>query len=76
MPSFFTAIPKAKALFGFPETMNPGSVEMQTNKRFLAHASYMIRMFDKQLQMLGPDTELLEEILTDRKFIVSCLFMI
>jgi len=38
---------------------------MQTNKRFLAHASYMIRMFDKQLQMLGPDTELLEEILTD-----------
>lgn len=62
---FFDKVPKAKALFGFPEDMNPGSAEMQTNKRFLIHASYMIRMFDKQLQMLGPDTELLKEILTD-----------
>ena len=65
--SFFEKVPQAKILFGFPKDMNPGSEEMQTNKRFLAHASYMIRMFDKQLQMLGPDTELLEEILTDRK---------
>lgn len=60
-------MPQAKTLFGFPKTMNPGSDEMKTNKRFLAHASYMIQMFDKQLQMLGPDTELLQEILTERK---------
>lgn len=61
----FAKCPPAKVLFGFPITMDPGSEEMQTNKRFLQHAAYMIQMLDRALNMLGPDSELLGEILGD-----------
>ena len=35
------------------------------------HARYMIQMLDKALGLLGPDAEVLEEILTDRKFAIA-----
>jgi hemoglobin-like flavoprotein len=62
---FFTACPGAKVLFGFPEDMDPGSESMTQSKRFIMHASNMIDMLDRALNMLGPDAELLAEILTD-----------
>ena len=65
--SFFQLCPAAKALFGFPLNMDPESDEMKGNRRFLAHAAYMIEMLDRALNMLGPDVELLQEILSDRE---------
>ena len=65
--SFFQRCPAAKVLFGFPEEMDPECESMLTNKRFILHASNMINMLDRALNMLGPDAELLDEILTDRK---------
>lgn len=52
--------------------MDPESEAIKTNRRFLAHASYMIDMLDRALNMLGPDAELLQEILSDRKCHLSC----
>ena len=61
----FQQCPEAKELFGFPIEMDPGSDQMQTSKRFLKHAAYMIQMLDRAFNMLGPDAELLAEILGD-----------
>jgi len=36
-----------------------------TSKRFLMHAAYLIQMLDTALNMLGPDSELLAEIMMD-----------
>lgn len=61
----FTKCPNIKALFGFPVSMDPKSETLLKSKRFLTHATYMIQMLDKALSMLGPDVELLAEILAD-----------
>ena len=66
LKSFFISCPPAKAVFGFPVDMDPE--DMPSNKKFLAHAAMMMQMLDKALNMLGPDVELLAEILCDRKF--------
>ena len=63
----FEKCPPTKVLFGFPIDMDPGSEEMLKSKRFQQHAAYMINMLDRALNMLGPDAELLEEILSDCK---------
>ena len=63
--SLFRDCPESKVLFGFSIDMDPGSEEMQRSKPFLRHASYMINMLDRALNMLGPDAELLGEILSD-----------
>lgn len=41
------------------------SAELVKSKRFTRHAKYFIQMIDKALGMLGPDIELLTEILLD-----------
>lgn len=45
--------------------MEPSSDDLLQSKRFKAHAVYMIRMLDSALNLLGPDIELLTEILMD-----------
>jgi methyl-accepting chemotaxis protein len=45
--------------------MDPNSPEMLASKRFVMQGSYMIRMLDTALSMLGPDIELLSDILQD-----------
>lgn len=62
---FFEKCPKAKVLFGYPADMAFNSNEIVTSKRFLMHASYMIQMIDTAISMLGPDSELLSEIMED-----------
>ncbi|CAB9528303.1 Involved in oxygen transport in the brain. Hexacoordinate globin [Seminavis robusta] len=59
----FQKCPETKVLFGFPLDMDPGSEKMQQSKPFVRHASNMISMLDRALNMLGPDAELLAEIL-------------
>ncbi|CAB9528302.1 Leghemoglobin Lb120 [Seminavis robusta] len=62
---FFQRCPAAKVLFGFPVEMDAESEAIQNSKRFRSHASLMIDMLDRALNMLGPDVELLGEILSD-----------
>ncbi len=40
-------------------------LELTKHERFSKHATYFIQMIDKALGMLGPDIELLTEILMD-----------
>ena len=61
----FEKCPQAKVLFGFPIDIDPKSKELITSKRFLMHASYLIQMLDTALNMLGPDIELLTEIMLE-----------
>mmetsp|Transcript_3787 Transcript_3787/g.5953 ORF Transcript_3787/g.5953 Transcript_3787/m.5953 type:complete len:158 (+) Transcript_3787:152-625(+) len=60
---FFALEPEAKAIFGFRD--NQSDEQLIKSRRFLKHASYFIQMIDKALGMLGPDIELLTEILLE-----------
>jgi hypothetical protein len=51
-------------LFGFPIDIDPNAPELIRSKSFIMHASYLIRMVDTALNMLGPDIELLTDIMT------------
>jgi hemoglobin-like flavoprotein len=59
----FDKCPQAKILFRFPIDMDVDSPELLRSKRFLAHAAYVLEMIDQALNMLGPDIELLTEIM-------------
>jgi methyl-accepting chemotaxis protein len=45
--------------------MDPSDPEVLKKPRFIKHAKYFIQMIDKALGMLGPDIELLTEILME-----------
>lgn len=61
----FEKCPSTKALFGFFPIANGKDQDLRSSERFMQHARYMIQMLDRALNMLGPDAELLKEILTD-----------
>mmetsp|Transcript_28200 Transcript_28200/g.43443 ORF Transcript_28200/g.43443 Transcript_28200/m.43443 type:complete len:163 (-) Transcript_28200:121-609(-) len=65
----FQLEPDAKAIFGFGKIGTGNGEELPKelidSKRFTTHAKYFIQMIDKALGMLGPDIELLTEILLD-----------
>jgi len=63
----FEKYPNAKLLFGFPIDMDPSCETLQKSRRFINHAKYMIEMLDRSVGLLGPDGELLAEILFERK---------
>ena len=63
--SLFSKQPATKVLFGLPITIDPNSKELLDSRRFKMHAVYMIQMLDTALNMLGPDIELLTEILLE-----------
>lgn len=56
--------PEAKTIFGFDRNADVEN-ELSKSPRFTKHAKYFIQMIDKALGMLGPDIELLTEILLD-----------
>jgi hemoglobin-like flavoprotein len=60
----FDLEPEAKIIFGFEKNMDV-SEELKKAPRFIKHAKYFIQMIDKALGMLGPDIELLTDILLD-----------
>ena len=66
--SLFEECPKAKLLFGFPLDMDPSCDTLRKSRRFTTHAKYMIEMLDRSIGLLGPDAELLAEILIERKW--------
>jgi hemoglobin-like flavoprotein len=61
----FTLEPEAQRIFGFSKNMDPTSPDVLKNPRFIKHAKYFIQMIDKALSMLGPDIEILTEILME-----------
>jgi hypothetical protein len=61
----FQKCPPAKVLFGFPIDIDASSPDVLKSKRFLMHATYLIQMLDTALNMLGPDIELLTEIMLE-----------
>ncbi|KAL7557009.1 hypothetical protein ACA910_002254 [Epithemia clementina (nom. ined.)] len=61
----FQRCPQAKILFGFSMHLDHDSRELLDSKRFKMHAAYMIQMLDTAMNMLGPDCELLTEIMQD-----------
>lgn len=63
--ALFEKCPQAKPLFGFPIDIDPTSKELLASRRFKMHAIYMIQMLDTALNMLGPDIELLTEIMQE-----------
>ena len=63
--TLFTKCPQAKPLFGFPIDIDPNSKDLLNSRRFKMHAVYMIQMLDTALNMLGPDIELLTEIMAE-----------
>jgi hypothetical protein len=63
--SLFDECPETKVLFGFSIDIDTQCPELLKSKDFLKHASYMIQMLDSALHMLGPNIELLTDIMTD-----------
>jgi len=59
----FELEPAAKVIFGFKEEDSPSKLAKM--ERFSKHAQYFIQMIDKALGMLGPDIELLTDVLMD-----------
>ena len=45
--------------------MDPTSEEVLKNKRFVKHAQFFVQMIDRALAMLGPEIEMLTEIMMD-----------
>lgn len=63
--SFFTICPAAKVVFGFPIDVSPQVLVRDHGKRFIKHASVLIQMIEAAINMLGPDIDMLSEIMTD-----------
>jgi len=59
LKKLFELQPKTKSVFGFDKDQEPEVGDKHTS----VHAHTVVSMFDSVLQMLGPDTELLEDIL-------------
>jgi hemoglobin-like flavoprotein len=55
--------PEAKPLFGF--AMNVPIAEIRESKRLLIHASFIVEMIEKALEMLGGDDKELTDFMTD-----------
>ena len=63
--SLFAKAPDALPLFGFPVDTDVDSPEVLNSARFKVKAALMVEMIGSALDMLGPDIELLSEILKD-----------
>lgn len=63
MDRLFEKSPEARVLFGFPIDIDTNSSDLLESKRFLTHAAHLIDMMDAALSMLGPDMDLLHEII-------------
>jgi len=63
--SLFQECPEAKRLFGFPVDVDVHSSTLVESQNFIAHSTYFVELFDTAFNMLGPDTELLTEIMQD-----------
>eukprot|EP00980_Cylindrotheca_fusiformis_P029475 scaffold23479_cov143-Cylindrotheca_fusiformis.AAC.25 len=62
---FFAMEPGAKRVFGFREDMDMHSEDVVKSRRFIKHATFFVQMIDRSLDMLGPDVDMLTEILLE-----------
>lgn len=66
---FFSRHPDAQLVLGFPKGLDLNSKEAFENPKFVKEAKLFVRnfiqMIDKALDMLGPDVEVLTEILLE-----------
>ncbi|KAG7341030.1 globin-like protein [Nitzschia inconspicua] len=60
---FFDLEPEARRIFGFRERHS--LEDLVKSRRFYKHAAYFIQMLDKAIGMLGPDIEMLTDILME-----------
>ena len=63
--SVFEMCPPAKLLFGFPKNIDPRSDALLHNKRFLTHATFLLSMIHKTVNLLGVDNDELTKTLTE-----------
>jgi hemoglobin-like flavoprotein len=54
-----------RVLFGYSPASNSESASVQNDKKFVQHAVGLIQMMDTAIAMLGPDIELLTDMLED-----------
>jgi hemoglobin-like flavoprotein len=52
-------------LFGFPAEIDPRCEELVKSKRFAFHATFLMEMMERTVEMLGDDNDKLTEALTD-----------
>jgi hypothetical protein len=57
--------PQSKALFGFPLESDPKSKDIIESHRFQIHSTFTIQMFDSVIDTLGPEMDVLEEVLPE-----------
>jgi hemoglobin-like flavoprotein len=62
---FFVIKPEAKKLFGFNTKSIKSDDDLFKCPRFLAHGKYFVQILDKVVDMLGPDLDMLTEILLE-----------
>jgi hemoglobin-like flavoprotein len=64
--NLFEKCPQAKPLFGFPMNTDPRNKNLLKSSRFAQHATFLVRMVDKTISMLGEGvTQHLTNMLTD-----------
>eukprot|EP00536_Pseudo-nitzschia_multiseries_P002491 jgi/Psemu1/301420/fgenesh1_kg.33_\ len=59
---FFSTCPEAMVVFGYKGT---GILECVESASFLPHARRFVSMFDKAIDMLGPDIDMLTDIMIE-----------
>jgi len=62
---FFGLVPEAKAIFGFDNKTMKNDDEFYDSPRFLAHGKHFVLILNKAFDMLGPDLEMLTDILLE-----------
>jgi len=63
--SLFTEAKSSMALFGLPSTTDVNDTTTLHSKRFQLHAGFLVTMIDGALNLLGPDEDLLLELLLE-----------
>ena len=61
-PRFSAICPKAMSLFGFK---CDGKVDLSKSEMFIMHAKKFVTMLDSAVDMLGPNLDMLTDILTE-----------
>jgi len=58
---FFTRVPEAMSVFG----LEGDAIDCVHNDSFLSHARRFVSMFEKAVDMLGPEIDMLTDIMVD-----------
>ena len=62
---FFSLEPRAIKVFSFGRDVDSYSEDLLQNRRVIEHGKHYVKMVDRAIDLLGPDIELLTEILLE-----------